>query len=147
MNCSTQASLSFTISRSLLKHMSIESVILSSHLILCCPLLLLPSIFPRIRVFSSELAFHIRWSKYWSFSFSITPAMNIQGWFPLGLTSLTSLMSRNSQESSPAPQFKSVSCLAFRLLYSLTLTFVHDYWKNHGFDYMNLCQQNNASAF
>ena len=69
-----QASLSFTISWSLLKLMSIESVMPSNRLILCCPLLLLPSIFPSIRVFSSESALHIRWPKYWSFSFSISPS-------------------------------------------------------------------------
>ena len=66
-----QASLSFTISRSLLKFMSIESVTPSNHLVLCCPLLLLPSIFPRIRVFSNESALCIRWPKYWRISFSI----------------------------------------------------------------------------
>ena len=71
--------------------MSIESVILSNHLTLFCPLLLLPSIFPSIKVFSNELALHIRWPKYWSFSFSISPSMNIQGWFPLELTGLASL--------------------------------------------------------
>ena len=86
-----QASLSTTNSQSLLKLMSIESVRPSNHLILCCPLLLLPSIFPSIRVFSNELALHIRWPKYWSFNFSISPPMNIQGWFPLGLTSLISV--------------------------------------------------------
>ena len=69
-----QASLSFTISQSLLKHRSIESMMPSNHLILCCPLLLLPSIFPSIRVFSNELALHIRWPEYWSFSFSISPS-------------------------------------------------------------------------
>ena len=69
-----QASLSFTISQSLLKLMSIESIMPSNHLILCRPLLLPPSIFPSIRVFSKELAFHIRWPKYWSFSFSINPS-------------------------------------------------------------------------
>ena len=74
-----QASLSFTISRSLLKLMSIESVTLSNHLILCHPLLLLPSIFPNIRVFSSELALHIRWPKYWSFSFSTSPSQEYSG--------------------------------------------------------------------
>ena len=74
-----QASLSFTISRSLLKLMSIESVMLSNHLILCHPLLLLPSVFPNIRVFSSELALHIRWPKYWSFSFSISPSQEYSG--------------------------------------------------------------------
>jgi len=69
-----QASLSITNSRSLVKLMSIESVMPSSHLILCCPLLLLPSIFPSIRVFSNELALCIRWPKYWSFSFNINPS-------------------------------------------------------------------------
>ena len=67
-----QASLSFTISRSLLKLMSIESVMQSNHLTLCHPLLLLPSIFPNIRIFSNELALHIRWPEYWSFSFSMS---------------------------------------------------------------------------
>ena len=89
-----QASLSFTISRSLLKLMSIESVMPSNHLILCRPLLLLPSIFPIIRVFSSESALRIRWSKDWSFSFSMVLPMNIQDWFPLGLIGLISLQSK-----------------------------------------------------
>ena len=75
-----QASQTFTVSRSLFKLMSVESVMLSNHLILCCPLLLLPSAFPSIRVFSSELAFHIMWPKYWSFSFSITPFNEYSGW-------------------------------------------------------------------
>ena len=69
-----QAFLSFTISRNLLKLMSVESVMPSNHLILCCPLLLLPSIFPSIRVFSNESVLHIRWPKYWSFSFNISPS-------------------------------------------------------------------------
>ena len=90
MDCISQASLSSTISPSLLKLMSIESVIPSNHLILCHPLLLLPSIFPNISVFSSELAFHINWLKYWSFSFSISPSSEYSGlisfrinWFDL----------------------------------------------------------------
>ena len=74
-----QASLSFTISRSFLKLMSIELVMPSNHLILCCPLLLLPSIFPSIRVFSSELVLHLRWPKYWSFNFSISPSNEYSG--------------------------------------------------------------------
>ena len=85
-----QASLSFTISQSLFKLMSIESVIPSNHLILCGPLLLLPSIFPNIRVFSNESALRIRWSKYWSFGFSISPSNEYSGlisftidWFDL----------------------------------------------------------------
>ena len=74
-----QASLSFIISRSLLKHMSIGSVMPSRHLILCRPLLFLPSIFPSIRVFSNESVLHIRWPKYWSFSFSISPSNEYAG--------------------------------------------------------------------
>ena len=92
MNCSTpgQVSLSFTISRSLLKLMSIESVMPSNHLIPCCLLLILPSVFPSIRVFSSESALCIRWPKYWSFTFSISPSNEYSGlisfridWFDL----------------------------------------------------------------
>ena len=85
-----QAFLAFNISHSLLKLMSIELVMPSNHLILCCPLLLLPSIFPSIRVFSSESALHIRWPKYWSFSFTISPSNKYSGlisfrmdWFDL----------------------------------------------------------------
>ena len=78
MDCS-QTSLSITNSQSLLRFMSIESVKPSNHLILCCPLLLLPSIFPSIRVFSNEAVFHIRWPKYWSFSFSISPSNEYSG--------------------------------------------------------------------
>ena len=74
-----QVSLSITSSRSLLKLMSIELVMPSSHLFLCCPLLLLPSVFPSIRVFSSELTLCIRWSKYWGFSFSISPSHEYSG--------------------------------------------------------------------
>ena len=74
-----QAPLSFTISQNLLKFTSIESVMPSNHLILCCPLLILPSIFPSIRVFSNESALHIRWPKYWSFSFSIRPSNEYSG--------------------------------------------------------------------
>ena len=89
-----QDSLSFTNSRSLLKLMSTESVMPSNHLILCCPLLLLPSILPSIRGFSSESVLHIRWPKYWSFSFSISPSKNIEDWFPLGLNGLIALLSK-----------------------------------------------------
>ena len=73
------------------KFTSIELVMPSNHLILCCTLLLLPSVFPRVRVFSNELGVCIRWPKYWSFSFSISHSKNIQGWFPLRLTGLISL--------------------------------------------------------
>ena len=89
-----QPSQSVTISRSLLKLMFLESVMPSRHLILCYPLLLLPSIFPNIRTFSNESALRIRWPKYWCFSFSISPSNEYQGWFPLRLTGLISLQSK-----------------------------------------------------
>ena len=89
-----QAALSFTISQSLLKPMSIESVMPSNHLILCHPLLLLPSIFPIIRVFSSELALHIRWPKYWGFSFTISPSSEYTRLISFGIDCLISLLSR-----------------------------------------------------
>ena len=73
-NAADQASLSFTISQSLLKLISIELMMLPNHLILCCPLLLLPSVFPSIRIFSSEWTLHITWPEYWSFSFNISPS-------------------------------------------------------------------------
>ena len=125
-----QASLYITNSWSLLKLMSIESVMPSNHLILCRLLLLLPSIFPSIRVFSSESALHNRWPKYWSFSFSISPSNEYSGlisfrfglvWYPCS--------PRDSHESSPTPQFKSVHSLELSLLCGPTLTSVHDYWK------------------
>ena len=144
-----QASLSITSSQSLLKLKSVESVMPSNHLILCHPLLLPPSIFPSIRVFSNESVLHIKWSKYWSFSFSISPSneLNIQDWFPLGLTGLISCSPRDSQESSPTPQFKSINSLLLSFLYSPTLISIPDYWKNHSFDWTDLCWQSNVSAF
>ena len=122
-----QASLSTTNSRSLLKLMSIESVMPSNHLILCCPLLLLPSIFPSIRVFSNEPVLHIRWPKDCSFSFSISLS-RILGTDLLydGLVG-SPCYPRDSQEFSPTPQFKSISFSALSLLYGPTLTAVHDY--------------------
>ena len=86
-----QGSLSITNSQSLLKLMSIETVMPSNNLILCHPLLLLPSIFPSIRVFSNELALRIRWPKYWSFNFNISPSNEYSNWFPLGRTGWISL--------------------------------------------------------
>ena len=81
-----------------------------------------------------------------SASASVLP-MNIQGWFPLGLTGLISLSSRDSHESPPAPQRKSISSLVLSLLYGPTLISVRDYWKNHSFDYMDFCWQSNVSTF
>ena len=130
----SQASLSFTISQSLLKLIFIELLMLSNHLILCCPLPLLPSIFPSIRVFSNELALHIRWPKYWSFNFSISPSNEYSGLISLLLTGLIPYCPRDSQKSSPALQFESINSWALSLLYGTTLTSIHDYWKNHSFD-------------
>ena len=104
-----QASLSFTISQSLLKFMSIESMMTSNHLILCHPLLLLPSIFPNIKVFSSESVLHIRWPKYWSFGFSLSPSSEYSGlisfpvdWFDLLAVqgALKSLLQHHSSKAS-----------------------------------------------
>ena len=118
--------------------MSIESVMLSNHLILCGPLLL-PSIFPSIRVFPNESALHIRWPEYWSFRFSISPSSEYSGlisfridWFDL----------LEVQGTLPAPQFKSIKSLVLSLLYDPTVTSVHDYWKNHSLDCVGLCRAN-----
>ena len=130
-----QASLSFTNSQSLLKLMSIESVIPFHHLILCRPLLLLPSIHPSIRVFSSESVLHISWPKHWSFSFSISRSNEYSGLisFMIGLVG-SPCSPRDSQESSPTTQFKSINSSALSFLHSPTLTSIHDYWKNHSLD-------------
>ena len=115
-----QASLSITNSRSLLRFMPIESVMPSSHLILCRPLLLLPSIFPSIRVFSCESAHHIRWPEYWSFSFNISPSNEHSGLISFRMDWLDLLtIQGNSQESSLTPQFKSINSLALSLLHRL----------------------------
>ena len=122
-------------------------VMSSNHLVLCHPLLLLPSIFPSFRVFSNESALHIRCPKYWSFSFIINLSNEYSGLTPLWLTGLISLQSKDSQESSPTEQFKSISPSVLSLLYDPTFTSIHDYWKNHSFDYMDICWQSNISAF
>ena len=134
-----QASLSFTISQSLLKLMSVELVMPSNHLIFCCPLLLPPSIFPSIRVFSSEVALCIRWPKDWSFSFSISPSNEYSGLISLQSNGLLSVFSSTTVWKH---QFSVLS-----LLYGATLTSVHDYCKNHSFDYMDLCWPSDVSAF
>ena len=131
-----QASL-FTInSWSLLKLVSIESVMPSSHLILCRPLLLVPPIPPSISVFSNESTLRIRWPKYWSFSFNISPSNEYSGLisFRIDWLDLLAVPPRDSQESSPTPQFKSISSSALSFLYSPTLTSIHDHRKNHRFD-------------
>ena len=132
--------------------MSIESVMPSNHLILCCPLLLLLSIFPSIRVFSSESALHIRWPKYWSLSFSISPSNKYSGlisfidWLDLLAVqgTLKTLLQHHSSKAL-------ISCV-LSFLYGPTLISIYDYWKNfdymdYSFDYMDLCQKSNVSAF
>ena len=149
-----QASLSITNSKRLLKLMSIESVMPSKlH-----PLFLLLSVFPSKRVFSNESGLCMRWPKYWSFSFSISPSNEYSGLisFRFGLV-WSPCSPRDSQESSPTPQFKSpflkkkkkkkVHSSVLSLLCGPSLTSVHDYWKKHSFDYTDICWQSNISAF
>ena len=138
---SCQASLSLTNSGSLLKLMSIESVMPFNHLILCHPLLP-PSILPKIRVSSNESVLRIRWPKYWRFSCSSSPSNEYSGLISFRTDWLDLLA---VQGSLPTPQFKSINSLAFSFLsfffflafsflYSPTLTSIHDYWENHSFD-------------
>ena len=112
----------------------IESVIPSNYLILCCPLLLSPSIFPSIRVFSSESALCIRWPKYWSFSFSISPSNEYSGLISFRVDCFDLLAAQGTLKSLLYHQFESITSLALSLLYGPVLTFVHDFWKNHSFD-------------
>ena len=118
-----QASLSITNSRSLLKLISIESVMPSNHLILCCPLLLLPSILPSIRVFSNESALRIRWPKYWSFSFHTNPSNECPGLISFRMDWLDLLAGQGSLLQYHSS--KSINTLALSFLNSPTLTFIH----------------------
>ena len=106
---------------------------------------LLPSIFPSIRVSSKELAIRIRCQSI-GVSASILP-MNPQGWFPLGLTGMISLLSKGLSRVFSNTTVQKHQFFTLSLLYGRTLTSVHDYWKNHSFDYTDLCQQSNVSAF
>ena len=133
----------------------------SNRLILCRPLLLLPTIFPSIRVFSDESALHIRWPKYWSFSFNISPSNEHSGLISFRIDWLDLLavqgtlksniwqkslqyckvislqlikINEKKKESSPASQFKTTTPAVFSILYSSTPTSIHDYWKNHSLD-------------
>ena len=135
-----QASLFITNSKRLLKLMSVESVMLSNHLILYCPLLLLPSVFCSISVFSSESVLLIRWPKYRSFSFSISPSKEHSGLVSFRIDWFDLCSPRDSQESSPTPKFKSINSSALSFLYGPTLTSIHDDWKNHRLDLMALCR-------
>ena len=99
------------------------------------PLLLFPSVFPSISVFSSESVLHIRWPKYWSFSFSIGPSNEYSGLISFRIWLIWSpCYPRDFEESSPAPQFESIDSSVLSLLYGPTVTSIHDYWKNHSFD-------------
>ena len=134
-----QASLSIANSQSLLRLMSLmsqwrelELVMPSNHLILCCPLLLLPSIFPTIRVFSNQSVLCIRWPKYWSFSFSISPSKGYSGLISFRIKWLNLLAVQGTLKS--LLQHHCSKFFSTQLSYSPTLTSIHDYWKNHSFD-------------
>ena len=142
-----QASLSITSSPSLLKLMSIESVMPSNHLILCCPLLFLTSIFPSIRVFSNKSVLLIRWPNYWSFTSASVLPMNIQDWFPLGWTGWISLQSKRLSRVFSNTTVQKHQFFSAQPSWCPTLTSIHDYWKKHSFDYMNLCQQSDVFVF
>ena len=128
------ARLSITNSWSLLKLVSIKSVVPSNHLILRCSLLLPPSVFPSIRGFSNESVLRMRWPKYWSFSFSISFSNEYSGLISFRIVWFDLLAVQGTLKSSPAPQFKSINSSVLSFLYSPTLTSIHDYWKNHSFD-------------
>ena len=143
MDCNMPGFLSVTNSQNWLTLMSIKLVMPSNHLILCCLLLLLPSVF--IRIFSNESVLHIRWLKYWSFS--ISPCNEYSGLISFRMNWLDLLVVQETLDSSSTPQFRSINSSVLSFLYGPTLTSLHDYWKNHSFDYMDLCQQSNISAF
>ena len=137
-----QASLSFTVLQSLLKLMSIESMMPSNHLVLCCLLHFWPSTFLSIKVFSSKLNLHFRWPKHCSFQLQhqsfkwIFKVDFLQDWLVW-----SPLCPRGPQESSPAPHFESISSLVFSFHYGPTLTSIHDYWKNNSSTCIDLCWQ------
>ena len=142
-----QAPQSFTVSWSLLNLMSIELVMPTNHLILCRPLLLLPSVFPSIRVFSSESALCISWPKHWNFSFGISPSSEYSGLISLGLTLLISSLFKG-----PSRVFSSTTVQKHQFFGAQpslwSNSHIHNwYWKNHSFDYMDLCWQSDVSVF
>ena len=135
-----QASLPITNSRSLLKLMSVESMMPLNHLILCRPLLLPPSIFPSIRVFFNESALCIKWPKYWSFSFNISPSNEFSGLISFRIDWSDLLAVQGTLKSLLQHHNSSISSSVLSLLYGPTLTSVHDYWKNYSFDYIFLAK-------
>ena len=134
MDCSTPTSLSITNSRNLLKLMFIESVMPSNHLILCCPLHLLPSIFPSLRVFSNESALSIRWPKYWSFSFNITPSNECSGLISFRIDWLDILAVQGALKSLLQHHSSKASVLQCSALFMVQLS-IPDYWKTHSVNY------------
>ena len=146
LHVACQASLSFIVSWSLLRFMSIESMMPSNHLILCHYHFPLPSIFPSIRVFFRESGLHISWPKYWNFSFSISHSNECSGLISFRIDWLVCHpCCLDSQESSPTSQFESLHSSTLSLLYAPTLTSIHDYWKNWSFEYVDLCWQSDIS--
>ena len=137
-----QASLSLTISRSSLRFIPIELVMPYTHLILCYPLLPLPSIFPSIRVFSSESALHIRWPKYWSLNFSTSPSNEYSGLISFRIDWFDSLAVRGTLQSllQHHSSKASVSSSALSLFYCPAITSLQEHWKNHRYDYIDLCR-------
>ena len=128
MDCSTPGFPVYHQSGTLLKLISVKSVMPSNHLILCHPLLLL-SVFSSISFFSNESVLHIKWPKYWSFSFSISPSNEESGLISFRMDWLDLLAVHRTLKSSPTPQFKSIKALALTFLYSSTLTSIYDYCK------------------
>ena len=126
--------------------MSFESVMSSNHLTLYRPLLLLRSIFPSISVFSNESVLHIKWPKYCSFSFSISPSSEYLGLISFRMGWLDLLAVQGTLKSL-LQHFKSINSLVLSFLYGSILTPIHDYSKNHSFDDMDLCWQRDVSAF
>ena len=131
-----QVSLSITNSQSLLKLMSAESVMPSNRLILCRPLLLLPSVFPSIRVFSDESALHIMWPKYWSFSFNISTSSEYSGLISFRMDWLDLLAVQGTLKSLLQHHTSKASLLQHSAFFivQLSLTSIHDHWKNHSLD-------------
>ena len=129
-----QASLSITNSRSSLKLMSIESAMLSSRLILCHPLLLLPPSLPVSESFPMSQLFASGGQNIGVSALASVLPKNIQGWSPSEWTDWISVQPRNFQESPSRPQFKSTNSLVLSFLHSSTLTSIHDHWKNHSLD-------------
>ena len=129
------ASLSITISRSLLRLMSVESVMSSNHLVLCCLLLLLPSVFLNIRVFSNESVLHIRWPKYWSFNCSISPSNEYSRLISFRIEWFDLLAVQGTLKSLlRTAQFKRINSFSLSLPYGPAFTSIHDNWENHSFD-------------